>query len=99
MTNLPQQYFGDIPPEQMREIMDGMEESRSKQSTEDLFDGADVISVYTDAEALEDGVLVAVTGPGGVNRVTRAVFDHFTEPLGASPITDRKSTRLNSSHV
>ena len=51
------------------------------------FDDAEVISVYTDAQALEDGVLVAVPGPGGVNRVTRAVFDHFTESLGSSPIT------------
>ena len=45
------------------------------------------ISVYTDAQALDDGVLVAVPGDGGVNRATRAVFDHFTESLGTSPIT------------
>jgi hypothetical protein len=45
------------------------------------------ISVYTDQQALEDGVLVAVPGDGGVNRVTRAVFDHFTEPLVTSPVT------------
>jgi len=31
--------------------------------------------------------LFAVPGDGGVNRVTRAVFDHFTESLGSSPIT------------
>jgi hypothetical protein len=45
-----------------------------------------VISSYTDAQALEDGVLVAWdTLP--VNRVTRAVFDHFTHSMGCSPIT------------
>ena len=26
-------------------------------------------------------------GPGKVNRVTRAVFDHFTENMGQSPLT------------
>ena len=52
---------------------------------DDLF--GEPISVYTDAQALDDGVLVAVPGEGGVNRVTRAVFDHFTESLGASTIT------------
>ena len=40
------------------------------------------ISVYTDAQAVEDGVLVPVTGDGLVNRVTRAVFDHFVTPIG-----------------
>ena len=45
------------------------------------------ISTYTDQQALADGVLVAVPGDGGVNRVTRAVFDHFAESLGTSPIT------------
>ena len=45
------------------------------------------ISRYTDQQALADGILVAIPGDGGVNRVTRAVFDHFTEALGTSPIT------------
>ncbi len=40
------------------------------------------ISVYTDSQAVEDGVLVPVTGDGGVNRVTRAVFDQFTKSIG-----------------
>jgi hypothetical protein len=44
-----------------------------------------VIVEYSDAQALEDGVLVSVPGEGKVNRVTRAVFDHFTKPMGASP--------------
>ena len=52
----------------------------------------EVIYAYTDAQALEDGVLVAVPGEGKVNRVTRAVFDHFTKPMGESqetgPVTD-----------
>jgi hypothetical protein len=46
-----------------------------------------IIIEYTDRQALEDGVLVAITGEGGVNRVTRAVFDHFTQPMGSSPVT------------
>lgn len=45
-----------------------------------------VIFAYTDREALDDGVLVAVQR-GPVNRVTRAVFDHFTKPMGESPLT------------
>src|SRR5213594_3659254 len=45
------------------------------------------ISTYTDQQALADGVLVAVPGEGGVNRVTRAVFDHFADAMGSSPVT------------
>src|ERR1700694_1788790 len=47
---------------------------------DDLF--GEPISVYTDAQALEDGVLIAVPGESEVNRVTRAVFDHFAKPTG-----------------
>jgi hypothetical protein len=55
-----------------------------------------VIVEYSDKQALEDGVLVSVPGEGGVNRVTRAVFDHFTQTLGSSPETGEVSdiTRL-----
>jgi hypothetical protein len=42
---------------------------------------------YSDKQAFEDGVLVSVPGEGKVNRVTRAVFDHFTRPMGSSPAT------------
>ena len=45
-----------------------------------------VIFAYTDAEAVRDGVLVAIRH-GPVNRVTRAVFDHFTASMGSSPAT------------
>ena len=45
-----------------------------------------VIVCYTDAQALEDGVLVAMDALP-VNRVTRAVFDHFTHPMGSSSQT------------
>jgi len=45
-----------------------------------------VISAYTDTQALDDGVLVAIRS-GPVNRVTRAVFDHFTVSMGSSPVT------------
>ena len=44
----------------------------------------EVISRYTDAQALEDGVLVAVDF-APVNRVTRSVFDHFARPIDTSP--------------
>jgi hypothetical protein len=39
-----------------------------------------IIFEYTDAQAVEDGVLVEVSC-GAVNRVTYAVFDHFARPL------------------
>jgi hypothetical protein len=45
-----------------------------------------IIVSYTDAQALEDGVLVEVDDLQ-VNRVTRAVFDHFTLPMGSSTAT------------
>jgi hypothetical protein len=45
-----------------------------------------IISSCTDAEAIEDGVLVA-RDDLQVNRVTRAVFDHFTQSMGSSPLT------------
>jgi len=45
-----------------------------------------IIASYTDAEAVEDGVLVAMDSLP-VNRITRAVFDHFTQPMGSSPLT------------
>jgi hypothetical protein len=45
-----------------------------------------VIVEYTDKQALEDGVLVSVPGEGRVNRVTRAVFDHFAKPMGSTPL-------------
>ena len=47
----------------------------------------EVIAEYTDKQALEDGVLVSVSGEGKVNRVTRAVFDHFTKPVGSTTET------------
>ncbi len=46
-----------------------------------------IIITYTDRQAVKDGVLVAFPGEGNVNRVTRAVFDHFTQPMGNSSIT------------
>ena len=44
----------------------------------------EIISRYTDAQALEDGVLVEVSC-GAVNRVTCAVFYHFARPMENSP--------------
>jgi hypothetical protein len=46
-----------------------------------------VIVAYTDAQALDDGVLVALPGEGGVSRATRAVFDCFAKPMGSTPLT------------
>lgn len=46
-----------------------------------------VIVRYTEAQALEDGVLAAIDALP-VNLVTRAVFDHFTRPMEGSPATD-----------
>ena len=40
------------------------------------------ISVYTNSQAVEDGILVPVTGEPGTNRVTRAVLDQFTKSIG-----------------
>ncbi len=46
-----------------------------------------VIYAYTDAQACDDGFLVSIRH-GPVNRVTRAVFDHFTASIGSSPVTE-----------
>lgn len=60
-----------------------------------------VISTYTDKQAVEDGVLVSVEGlvellglyrSGGrkINRITRAVFAHFTGKLAdeSAPVVE-----------
>ena len=44
----------------------------------------EIITEYTDAQALEDGVLVELSC-GAVNRVTCAVFYHFARPIENSP--------------
>jgi hypothetical protein len=46
----------------------------------------EVISTYTDAQAVEDLFLAAIAGPRNVNRVTRAVFDYFTQSMGPGVI-------------
>jgi hypothetical protein len=91
MTNLPTEYFGDIPADEMREIVDGMEESRADESTEDIF--GEPISVYTDSQALEDGFLVdiaclCVIFRGlPVNRMTRHLFDDLRPFAAADEVT------------
>ena len=47
------------------------------------FKESDIVSVYTDEQAVEDGVLVRSEGvlPCPFNRVTRAVWDKFTQPM------------------
>ena len=37
---------------------------------------------FSQGRGIGVGGLVAVPGDGGVSRVTRAVFDHFVEPMG-----------------
>ena len=62
------------------------------------------ISIYTDEDAVEDGVLVPVAGDGAVNRVTRPVFDQFVKPIGdphsnafdLTPLTDAIRAVLNA---
>lgn len=51
---------------------------------ESLFDEFDVVFTYTDAEAVDDGVLVAINP---IDRVTRAVWDWLVQhlPPGAKP--------------
>ena len=80
MSNLPQHYFGDIPADEMRQIADAQEAADAEKGYDAPF--GDVISTYTDREGVEDGFLVAVSGDGGVNRVTRAVHDYFVKPIG-----------------
>lgn len=63
---------------------------------EELFKDTDVISTYTDADALADGVLVNIAGfavittPNGkrVNRATGALFGHYTRKLFGGAMTD-----------
>ncbi len=55
-------------------------DEKPENLSDDLF--GEVIDSYTDRDALEDGFLAAIDGPGGVNRVTRAVFDHFAQEMG-----------------
>jgi len=80
MTNLPTEYFGDIPADKMRDIADAMEAADAEKRDDAPF--GEVISVYTDRQAAQDGFLVAVSGEDGVNRVTRAVHDYYVKAIG-----------------
>jgi hypothetical protein len=63
------------------------------------FKESDIVSVYTDEQAVEDGVLVRSEGvlPCPFNRVTRAVWDEFTQPMGpkGSVIVMTNTTKLS----
>jgi hypothetical protein len=65
--------------------MSYIHDQKPESNSDDFFERK--ISSYTDEEALERGVLVAFQGPGGINRVTRAVFTHYVEELGPG-VTD-----------
>ena len=51
---------------------------------DNLFYDTEVIHSYGDDEAVDDGVLVDISGaaPFPVNRATTAVWEHFTEDIG-----------------
>lgn len=51
-----------------------------------MADDWEVVSTYTDEQAVEDGVLVPLAGLGPVNRVTRAVFSHFVGEAADRPM-------------
>ena len=53
----------------------------------------EVIDEYTDQQAVEGGVLVPFKGEGGVNRITCAVFDHFTELFGGDKYVDTSALK------
>ena len=63
------------------------------------FKESDIVSVYTDEQAVEDGVLVRSEGvlPCPFNRVTRAVWDEFTQPMKSkgSVILMTNTTKLS----
>ena len=63
------------------------------------FKESDIVSVYTDEQAVEDGVLVRSEGvlPCPFNRVTRAVWDEFTQPMKSkgSVIVMTNTTKLS----
>lgn len=54
------------------------------QASDDPFEGVPIISRYTDADAREDGVLVAINKK---DRLTRTVFEFLAAhtPLGSKP--------------
>ncbi len=76
---------GNKPPAEAAGI--GRDGSQGRMAALAMTEDFEVISTYTDQQAIEDGVLIAIHGDGGVNRVTRAVFDHFAKSMGSSSIT------------
>ena len=60
------------------------------------FKEADLIYTYTDGQAVEDGVLVRAEGvlPCPFNRVTRAVWDAFTQAIGNKALAVTNTTKL-----
>jgi hypothetical protein len=57
--------------------------SKQKEAVEKMFDEKDIISVYTDEQAVEDGVLVSITTLGmtycgiAIDRMTGTSFEYF----------------------
>jgi len=65
------------------------------------FEEADLIYAYSDEQAVEDGVLVRAGGvlPCPFNRVTRAVWDVFTQPIGKMPQGLGGSPVINTTQI
>ncbi len=61
------------------------------------FKESDIVSVYTDEQAVEDGVLVRSEGvlPCPFNRVTRAVWDAFTQAIGNKALKVTNTTKIS----
>ena len=64
--------------------MEGMSPAGKVAALRMAEEAENIISEYTDAQALEDGVLAEVSC-GAVNRVTCAVFYHFARPMEKTP--------------
>jgi hypothetical protein len=65
--------------------MSYIHDQKLEGNSDDLF--GEVISSYTDQDALEDGTLIAYHGPGGINRLTHDVYAQFTYEMGPG-VTD-----------
>jgi hypothetical protein len=81
MSNVPQSNYPDIPADEMKELMDEMVASEAKSEDGDW---GEPISVYSDAQAVEDGDLTQFTTfpfKGlSVNRMTDHLF-HDLKPF------------------
>ncbi len=92
MSNVPQSNYGDIPQGEMKELMDEVVASEAKTGDREL---GEPVSVYTDAEAIEDGTLVdlsqfpLVSFRGlPINRMTNHLFTDLKPLLEMEDLAD-----------